>query len=66
MPRKKPPYSHREIARAMFSSSDNQYRYIPTWLKVEAYNLFMTVLPHLIALLVWAGIIGIIYLLIPS
>ncbi len=67
MPRRKPPYTHREIARAMFSTSEkNKYPNTSAWLKVEAYNLFMTALPHIIAALVWAGIFGVIYLLIPG
>ncbi len=66
MPRRKPPYTHREIARAMFSSSDNKYPNTSDWLKVEAYNLFFTILPYLVAALVWAGIFGIILLLIPG
>ena len=32
-----------------------------TWIKIEFYTLFMTVLPHLIALAVWAAIVAAIY-----
>ncbi len=57
---KPPPYSHREIARAMFQSHENKYS-ITAWLKIEAYTLFFEVLPHLITLAIWAAIIAVIY-----
>jgi hypothetical protein len=53
MPGKKPPYSHREIGRAIFNSELNKYS-LATWLKIEAYPLFFTALPHLITLAIWA------------
>jgi hypothetical protein len=57
---KPPPYSHREIADAMFRSSVKPNN-VFTWIKIEFYTLVMTVLPHLITLAVWAVIIAAIY-----
>ena len=54
---KPPPYTHREIARAIFNSEINKYS-IATWLKVELYTWFFTVLPKLIAFAVWIAIIA--------
>jgi hypothetical protein len=50
---KTPPYTHREIGRAMFQSLDNKFS-ITTRLKIEAYTLFFEVLPHVITLAIWA------------
>ena len=57
---KSPPHTHREIARAIFNSEINRYSFT-TWLKIELYTLFFTVLPKLIAFAVWIGIIASIY-----
>ena len=57
---KSPPHSHREIARAIFNFESNKYS-LATWLKVEAYTLFFTVLPHLITAVIWVAIIAAIY-----
>ena len=57
---KPPPYSHREIGRAMFQSHGNKYS-ITTWLKIEAYALFFEVLPHLITVAVWVAIAAVFY-----
>jgi hypothetical protein len=57
MANKKPPYSHREMAELLFETSgpfENNRSIIPTRLKIEAYTLFFTALPHLITLAVWA------------
>ena len=64
MPGKKPPYTHREMAKLLFenpASTEYKIFFIPTWLKVEAYTLFFTVLPKLITLAIWIGIIASIY-----
>jgi hypothetical protein len=60
MPGKKPPFTHREMAKLMFTPSPHEKRIsiIPTWLKVEAYTLFFTVLPYLITLVIWIAIIA--------
>jgi hypothetical protein len=39
----------------MFQSHDNKYS-ITTRLKIEAYTLFFSVLPHLITLAIWVAI----------
>ncbi len=39
----------------MFQSHDNKHS-ITTWLKIEAYTLFFTALPHLITFAVWVVI----------
>jgi hypothetical protein len=57
---KSPPYTHRDIGRAIFNSEIIKYS-IATWLKVELYSLFFTVLPKLIAFAVWVVIIAAIY-----
>ena len=57
---KPPPYSHREIGRAIFNFETNKYSFT-TWLKTEAYALFFTALPHLIAFAVWVGIAAVFY-----
>ena len=57
---KSPPYSHREMARAIFNFEANKYS-LSTWLKIEAYTLFFNALPHLITLAIWIGIIVSIY-----
>jgi hypothetical protein len=57
---KPPPYTHREIARAIFNYESNKY-FLSTWLKVEAYTLFFTALPHLITLAIWALIAAAFY-----
>lgn len=54
---KKPPYTHRQMAKILFGTSgpfENKKSFIPTWLKIEAYTLFFEVLPHLITLAIWA------------
>jgi hypothetical protein len=64
MANKKPPYSHREMAELLFKSSGpfhNKKSFIPTWLKIEAYTLFFTVLPHLITFAVWVVIAAVFY-----
>ena len=64
MPGKKPPFTHREMAKMLFQSSGpfhSKRAFIPAWLKIEAYNLFFTALPHVIALVIWAAIIAAIY-----
>jgi hypothetical protein len=54
---KKPPFSHREMARLIFNFESNKYS-LATRLKVEAYTLFFTVLPHLIAAAIWVVILA--------
>jgi hypothetical protein len=44
----------------MFQSHDNEYS-ITTWLKIEAYTLFFTALPHLITIAVWVAIGAVFY-----
>ena len=44
----------------MFQFHDNEYSLI-TWLKIEAYALFFTALPHLITFAVWVGIVAVFY-----
>jgi hypothetical protein len=64
MANKKPPYTHRQMAELMFKTSgpfENKRSIIPTRLKIEAYTLFFTVLPHLITLAIWVVIIAVIY-----
>ena len=64
MANKKPPYSHREMAEVLFKTSGpfhNKKSFIPTWLKIEAYTLFFTVLPQLITVAVWVAIGAAIY-----
>ena len=63
MANKKPPYSHREMAKILFTPSpfENRISIIPTWLKIEAYNLFFTVLPQLITIAVWLVIAAAFY-----
>ena len=54
---KKPPYSHREMAKILFETSgpfENKRSIVPTRFKIEAYALFFTVLPQLITLAIWA------------
>jgi hypothetical protein len=49
------------MAELMFKTStsfENKRSIVPTWLKIEAYTLFFTVLPHLITLAVWAVIVA--------
>ena len=63
---KKPPYTHREIAKAIYEAEEaidkleNRRAILPTWLKIEAYTLFFTALPHLIAALIWVVIIAVV------
>jgi hypothetical protein len=59
MPGKKPPYLHREMARAIFNFESNRHS-LATWLKIEAYTLFFTVLPKLITGAVWIVILSVI------
>ena len=43
MANKKPPYTHREMAKILFDTSgpfENKFTFIPTRLKIEAYTLF--------------------------
>ena len=64
MANRKPPYSHREMAELLFKTSgpfENKRSFIPTRLKIEAYTLFFTVLPHLITLAVWVAIAAVFY-----
>ena len=55
MATKKPPYTHRQMAELMFKTSSKR-TFVPTRLKIEAYTLFFTVLPHLITLAIWVAI----------
>ena len=48
------------MARSIFNSEINKYS-IATWLKVELYSLFFTLLPKLIAFAVWAVIAAVFY-----
>ena len=59
MANKKPPYTHREMAKILFETSgpfENKKSIVPTRLKIEAYALFFTALPHLITLVIWVAI----------
>ena len=61
MPDKKPPFTHRQMAKILFenpASTEYKLILIPTWLKIEAYTLFFTVLPKLITLAIWIAIIA--------
>jgi hypothetical protein len=55
MPAKKPPFTHREMAKLLFTPSphENRIPIIPTWLKIEFYSIFFEILPHLITIAVW-------------
>jgi hypothetical protein len=47
------------MAELLFETSGpfgNKITFIPTRLKIEAYTLFFTVLPHLITLVIWVAI----------
>jgi hypothetical protein len=63
MPAKRPPYTHREMAKLLFTPlpHENRISIVPTWLKIEAYSLFFEVLPHLITLAVWVAIAAVFY-----
>ena len=64
MATKKPPYTHREMAKILFETSgpfENKRSFIPTRLKIEGYVLFFEVLPHVITLAIWATIIAAFY-----
>jgi hypothetical protein len=63
MPAKKPPFTHREMAKLLFTPSPHEKRIpiVPTWLKIEAYSLFFEVLPHLITIAVWVAIGAVFY-----
>ena len=63
MPAKKPPYTHREMAKILFTPSrhENRISIIPTWLKIEFYNIFFEVLPHLITIAIWLAIGAVLY-----
>jgi hypothetical protein len=64
MPGKKPPYTHRQMAKILFDTSgpfENKFTFIPTRLKIEAYTLFFEVLPQLITLTVWIAIAVVFY-----
>ena len=57
MANRKPPYTHRQMAELLFKTSgpfENKRSIVPTRLKIEAYTLFFTALPHLITLAIWA------------
>ncbi len=59
MANRKPPYSYREMVKILFKTSGpfaNKRSFIPSWLKIEAYTLFFTALPHLITFAVWVVI----------
>ena len=66
---RKPPFDHREIARALIEAKRIQRRlegkpeivWMPDWLKVEIYNLIMTALPQLFTALIWMLIFAAIY-----
>lgn len=61
MPGKKPPFAHRQMAEMLFKTSEpfeNKGNFILTWLKIEAYTLFFTALPHLITGVIWIAIIA--------
>ena len=63
MPAKKPPYTHREMAKILFTPSphENRISIIPTWLKIELYNIFFEVLPLLITIAIWLAIGAVFY-----
>jgi len=64
MANKKPLYTHRQMAELLIKTStsiESKRFVVPTWLKIEAYTLFFTALPHLITVAVWAVIIATIY-----
>jgi hypothetical protein len=63
MPGKKPPFTHREMAKLLFTPlpHENRISIVPTWLKIEAYSLFFTVLPELITIAVWLAIAALFY-----
>ena len=64
MTEKKPPYTHREMAKILFETSgpfENERTFVPTWLKIEAYTLFFTALPHLITIAIWIAIAAAFY-----
>ena len=48
------------MARIIFNFESNRYS-LATWLKIEAYTLFFTALPHLITGVIWIAIIAAIY-----
>ena len=48
------------MARIIFDYESNKHSFT-TWLKIEAYTLFFSVLPHLIAAVIWIAILAIIY-----
>ena len=68
-PSRKPPHSSREVARAIIESNRIMRRlkgkpeimWLPDWIKVELYNLFMRVLPLFITVLIWLTIFASIY-----
>ena len=64
MANKKPPYTHREMAKLLFETSgpfENKFTFFPTRLKIEAYTLFFTALPHLITIAIWVVIAAAFY-----
>jgi hypothetical protein len=63
MPAKKPPFTHREMAKILFTPlpHENRVSIVPTWLKIEAYTLFFEVLPELITFAVWVMIAAVFY-----
>lgn len=66
---RKPPYTHREIAKAMIDANRTirkmegkiEIIWMPDWLKIEIYNLFMLALPHIITMLIWLAIFTALY-----
>ena len=69
MPKRKPPHTHREIVKSIINANriirqmegKPDIVWLPDWLKVELYNLFMIILPLLITVLIWLAIIASIY-----
>jgi len=64
MGNKKPPYTHRQMAELMFKTSGpfgSKITFVPTRLKIEAYTLFFTALPHLITVVIWVAIAAAFY-----
>ena len=64
MATRKPPYTHRQMAELLFKTSgpfESKRSLVPTWLKIEAYTLFMEVLPQLITITVWLAIAAAFY-----
>jgi hypothetical protein len=66
---RRPPFTHREIARALIKAKriecciegKPEIVWMPDWLKVEVYNLFMIALPQLITGIIWLVVFASIY-----